>query len=413
MKNMKKYRLGVIGLGNRGAYQAACCAEMDDAEVVAVCDLREDKLRGAAARVAEKQGFAPRTYTDSASLLEKEQNNIDGVIISTSWETHVPIALDAMRRGIPAGIEVGGVSSLEEANALVKTHEKTGVFCMLLQNANYGREELSLLNMVKQGKFGELIHLQCGYQHDLREGLARSAERGHYRLAHFLGRNCDNYPHHGLGPMMKLLKINRGNRFVSLVSVSSKAAGIKSWAKANLPPEHHIHGRTINQGDIVNTVIKCANGETVLITLDNTLPRPYSRAGRVQGTKGLWMEDNKSVHIEGESPAHEWESFDGYLEKTGLEHPLWKSDEQKALAGKGFDGHGGIDRLVLRSFIEDGIGKNLPPFDTYDSAVLSAITPLTEMSIALGGAPVAIPDYTSGRWLNPRPAADTKYSLDI
>jgi len=318
-----------------------------------------------------------------------------------------------MNHGIPVGMEVGGPPTVRDVELLADTYRKTGVFCMTLQNCNYGHNELALLNMVKQGKFGELVHLQCGYEHDIRQEIAEGFEKRHYRLANFLNRNCDNYPHHGLGPMMKLLKIGRGNRFVSLTSMSSKAAGLKAWAKDHLPPEHHIHDRTVNQGDVVNTIIKCANGETVLMTLDNTLPRPYSRGGRVQGTRGLWTEDNGSIYIEGESPEHQWEPFYDYVAKNDLEHPLWKIDEREDRKAKGNEGHGGMDFLLMRAFIEDGLGKGLPPFDTMDTLALAVISPLTEQSILLGGSAVAIPDFTSGAWMTPGPVTETKYSLNI
>jgi len=271
---------------------------------------------------------------------------------------------------------------------------------------------MALLNMSKKGVFGEIVHVQCGYQHDLR-GIALSQENRHYRLDHYIHRNAEIYPNHGLGPMMKILNINRGNRMLSLVSVASKSAGLKSWAKDNLPPEHYLQNTKINQGDIVNTIIKCSNGETILLTHDTTLPRPYSRAGRVQGTKGLWYEDNKSIHIEGETPAHEWENFYDYIKKNDYEHPVWKEYFE---AGVKEQGHGGMDYLVLRAFVEDAVIKNKPPIDTYESALLSAITPLSEQSIALGSQPVEIPDFTHGKWvettLTANAAEQTKYGLN-
>jgi len=404
---MNKIKLAVIGTGGRGTFHACMLGEMNDVEVTAVCDLYGDRVKWAADEVEKRCGKRPNEYADYNALLKSEE--LDGVIIATSWQTHIPIAIASMKKGIPAGIEVGGVASVEECQALVNIYERTGKFCMLLENCNYGREELALLNMTKKGVFGELVHLQCGYEHDLRT-VARSVENRHYRLVHYLKRNGEIYPTHGLGPMMKLLNINRGNRMVSLVSVASKSLGLKEWAKNNLPPEHHMHGQTVNQGDIVNTIIKCSGGETILLTHDTTLPRPYSRGGRVQGTKGLWYEDNKSIYIEGESPEHQWEDFYEYIKKNDYDHPLWK---EYFASGVKEQGHGGMDYLVLRAFIEDGILKSQPPIDTYESALLSAITPLSEKSIALGSQPVDIPDFTAGRWLTPEPAAETKYGLNM
>ncbi|MCL2159760.1 MAG: gfo/Idh/MocA family oxidoreductase, partial [Oscillospiraceae bacterium] len=200
----------------------------------------------------------------------------------------------------------------------------------------------------------------------------------------------------GLGPMMKLLKINNGNRFVSLVSISSKARGLKEWAKAHLPADHHIQDKTINQGDIITTVLKCANGETLLLTHDTTLPRPYSRGGRVQGTKGIWMEDNKSIYIENISPEHTWENFYDFIEKYGYEHPMWAEYKN---AGIKEAGHGGMDYLVVREFIKSASQKTEPPIDTYEAALLCCITPLSEKSIALGSHPVEVPDFTRGLYM--------------
>jgi hypothetical protein len=414
---MNKIKLAVIGTGGRGTFLARTLAEMNDVEITAVCDVYEDRVNHAAEQILKISGSKPDIYADYNALVQSQSQpnsnsqskKLDGVIIATSWQTHTDIAIAAMKAGLPVGMEVGGLASLDDCRNLVQAYEETGKFCMILQNCNYGREEMALLNMTKKGVFGEIVHVQCGYLHDLR-GVARSKENRHYRLDHYLHRNGEIYPNHGLGPMMKILNINRGNRMLSLVSVSSKAAGLKAWAKDNLPPEHFMQNAAVSQGDIVNTIIKCSGGETILLTHDTTLPRPYSRGGRVQGTKGLWYEDNKSIHIEGESPAHEWEDFYGYIKKNDYEHPLWK---EYFKTGVKEEGHGGMDYLVLRAFIEDGILQNRPPIDTYESALLSVITPLSEKSIILGSRPVEIPDFTNGKWLAaPQIPGETKYGLN-
>lgn len=405
---MEKLRIAVIGTGGRGTFHACMFAEMDDIKVVAVCDEYDDRVENCAKKVFGITQEAPVTYTNYKKLIETEK--LDAVAIASSWQTHIDIAIYAMERGINAGMEVGGIMSVEQCQKLVETYERTGKFCMILQNCNYGRNELALLNMTQKNVFGEIVHLQCGYEHDLRSGLACSHENRHYRLDHYLFRNGEIYPNHGLGPMMKLIGINRGNRMISLVSAASKARGIKQWAKDNLPEDHHVHNRTIKQGDVINTIITCANGETILLTHDTSLPRPYSRGGRVQGTKGLWMEDNNSIYIENQSQPHTWENFYEYIEKNDLEHPLWK---EYFKAGIKEQGHGGMDWLMLRAFVEDGLKNNKPPFDVYDSAVVSSITPLSEISIALGSQPVAIPDFTNGKWIVPPPINDTKYNLNI
>ena len=399
---MGKLKIGVIGLGGRGRYHAVTLASMSrdasfphELEVVAVCDLYPDRAEGAALAVKEKTGVMPAFYTNENDFLNHA--GLEAIVVATSWQTHVPIASKAMKRGIRPAIECGGASNLDECFRLVSIYEETGIPCMFLENCNYGREEMALLNMAQKGVFGELIHIQCGYQHDLRP-IAQSWEHRHYRLDHHIHRNGDFYPMHGLGPMMKLLNIHNGNRFTSLVSVSSKARGIKAWAKEHLPPDHHVQDKTINQGDIITTILKTSNGETLLLIHDTTLPRPYSRAGRVQGTKGIWMEDNASIYIDGISPSHTWENFHEFIAKHGYEHPMWAA-YQKSEIPEGYDGHGGMDFLVMREFIKSAATKSEPPIDTYEAALLTCITPLSEKSIALGSHPVEIPDFTHGLYM--------------
>jgi len=402
-QDTKKAKLGVIGLSGRGRGLLGSLLEMEDVEITAVCDVYEDRLQLGLEDVKRSGGQA-EGYRDYKELLARE--DIQGVVIATTWITHAEIAVAAMKAGKYASIEVGGAASLEECWELVRTSEETGMPCMLLENCCYGREELALLNMVKQGLFGELIHIQCGYEHDLRDEVALGEQNRHGRFRNYLKRNGELYPIHGLGPMSKVLDINRGNRLVSLTSMASKARGINEWAAAKFGENDRLAKLEFAQGDIVTTMIKCAGGETIHIIHDTTLPRPYSRAGRVQGTKGIWMEDNYSVHIEGRSPAHTWEKFDAYLEQ--YEHPIWKHYLNQGVRG----GHGGMDYLVLRAFAESVKNGTQTPIDVYDTAVWMAITVLSEESIALGSAPVAIPDFTKGKWIVREEENVGHYSLD-
>lgn len=396
-------QLGVIGLGGRGRSLLKELLAMDDVSVTAVCDVYDDRLQ-MGLTIAKQAGSPAEGYSDYKAMLERD--DLQGVIIATTWNTHAEIAIAAMKAGKYAGIEVGGAASLEECWELVRTSEETGLPCMLLENCCYGRDELAVLNMVKQGLFGELIHCQCGYQHDLRDEVAMGEENRHNRFHNYLHRNGELYPIHGLGPISKCLDINRGNRLLSLTSMSSKARGIRHWVNENLGEEHPLAKLEFAQGDIVTTMIKCARGETIQLIHDTTLPRPYSRAGRVQGTKGLWMEDNNSIHIEGRSPAHRWESFDSYREQ--YEHPIWKHYLKDGVR----EGHGGIDYLVLRAFAESIKHGTDTPIDVYDTAVWMAITVLSEQSIQLGSAPMNIPDFTKGKWIKRSPGPDSRYTLE-
>ena len=229
-----------------------------------------------------------------------------------------------MRAGKYAAIEVGGASSLEELWQLLHASEQTGTPCMMLENCCYGRVELLVLNMVRQGVFGELIHCTGGYEHDLGSDLAAGVANGFERSLHNLRRNGDLYPTHALGPLAKILGINRGNRFLSLTSTASKARGFQLRAREQAAE------RDFNAGDVVTTVIKCANGETIMLTHSVSLPRPYSRDGRVQGTKGIWCEDTNGIYIEGVSssiveidPAgnpyatHKWDPVERFYDSYG------------------------------------------------------------------------------------------------
>jgi predicted dehydrogenase len=403
-------RLGIVGLGGRGVGQMQTLLDMPDVRVAAVCDTYPDRVEHARQVACGKQGFLPAGTLDYREL--NRRPDLEAVVVMSSWTTHILIAVDAMKAGKRVAMEVGGAASVEECWQLVRASEETGQPCMMLENCCYGQEEMALLNMVKKGLFGELVHCQGGYEHDLRDEIGRGDINRHYRQDNFLHRNGELYPTHELGPIAKYLGLNRGNRMLSLVSMASKAAGLSAWLQEQRAGEP-LALRQVNQGDIVNTIIKCANGETILLTHDCTLPRPYSRGGRIQGTRGIWMEDNRSMYIEGRSPhdpsywTHRWESDAAYM--TEFKHPLWKEYEEYGLRG----GHGGMDYLVLRAFVESVQERKAPPIDVYDTAVWMAITALSEQSVAMGGMPVPVPDFTSGAWIRRETPDGGTYSLDI
>ena len=396
-------RAGVIGLGNRSHEQIRTLSSMKDVEIAVVCDVYEDRVENAQDNIEKEFGVRPDGTVDYREVNARE--DIEAVFIFTSWQTHVQIAVDAMKHGKVPAMEVGGATSLEECWLLVRTSEETGIPVMLLENCCYNREEMALLNMVKQGVFGEMVHCRGGYEHDLREEIGNGDVNRHYRQDNFMHRNGELYPTHELGPIAKYLNIGHGNRMMSLVSMASKAVGAQAWMKeqrAGSPMEN----AKFTQGDVVTTMIKCANGETIVLTHDCTLPRPYSRGGQVQGTKGLWMEDNRSIYLEGRSPAHTFESDKACMEE--YQHPLWKEYEEYGLRG----GHGGMDYLVLRAFVES-LQKGVAfPIDVYDAAAWMAVTCLSEQSIALGSMPVMVPDFTSGRWMQPDNRPKDMFSLD-
>ncbi|MDR1629557.1 MAG: Gfo/Idh/MocA family oxidoreductase [Oscillospiraceae bacterium] len=407
----KQVRIGCVGLSGRGSGMLGLLLQIEGVVVPAVCDKVPGRMEHGIEIVKSAPGcnYDVRGYLDYKELLEKEK--LDALMICTTWITHSRIAADAMRAGLNVAFEVGGAASVEECWELVRTSEQTGKFCMLLENCCYAKEEMAVYNMHKQGLFGELIHLQGGYQHDLREEITLGRETIHGRLFNFMNRNGELYPTHQLGPIAKLLNINRGNRFVSLTSMASKAAGLNDWIKKNKGRDYDLYNYSFTCGDVVTTMLKCAHGETVVLIHDCSLPRPYSRNGRVQGTNGIWMEDGNRIFIEGLSKGehewdHAWESFDEYKEKYA--HPLWSKYTKEGVKA----GHGGMDYLVLSAFVESATDNLHPPIDVYDTAVWMAVTCLSEQSVALGSMPVAFPDFTNGMWIDREPFRRGVYCLD-
>ncbi len=410
-----KVRLGFIGVGLRGQNHLEMAMYRPDVEIVAICDVDPKAIQIAQKMITDKGRKAAVAYQKGDHDFENlvKRSDIDGVVIATPWEWHVPMALESMKQGKYTAVEVSATVTLKESWDLVNMFEKTGSHCMILENVCYRRDVLAALNMVRQGMFGTLNHVQCGYQHDLREvkfnngnqaygGGVEFGEKGFseakWRTQHSIDRNGDLYPTHGLGPVAEMLNINRGNQFLYLTSMATQSMGLHNYIVEKGGKDHPNAKVNFACGDIVTTLIKCANGETIMISHDTNSPRPYSLGFRVQGTKGLWMDDNKSIYLEGISPkAHRWEDFKPYQDK--YDHPLWKTHAVDAENA----GHGGIDYFVLRAFIESIKNKVAPPMDVYDAAAWSAISPLSEESIKNNSASVAIPDFTRGKWKTNQP----------
>lgn len=402
---MDKIQLGLVGLGGRGRGLLKLLCEMEDVRMVGICDQKADLLMQGETIVFENTGDSVACFLDFDELLALDE--IQGVVIATSWVSHAPLAIKTMKAGKYAAFEVGGAASTEECWQLVRTREETGVPCMMLENCCYGRTEMALLNMIRQNVFGELIHLRGAYGHDLSNSLIDDIASDEYRYHHYLHRNGDLYPTHELGPICNMLKINRGNRLLTLTSTATKARGLHRRAvsrKGEKTPEAALMWEC---GDVVTTVIKCAHGETICLTFDTCLPRPYSRQLYVQGTKGLFMEDGNQIYLENKSQQpEEWESFTPYLEQ--YEHPLWQWFINSGVKG----GHGGMDYLVLRAWIESIRDERDTPIDAYDAATWMSITCLSEQSIAMGSHPVPIPDFTNGRWVSRSADPACRFSLD-
>lgn len=294
----KKVTLGLIGLGGRGiGLLKTVFLHHEDVEFAAVCDVYEDRCQEAAELIEKSGRPRPQTTLDYKEILKMDA--VDAVILCTSWENHLNLAIEFMEAGKYVGCEVGGAYTVQECWKIVDAYERTHVPVMLLENCVYGRDEMMVSHMSEQGVLGTIVHCEGGYKHDLRDEVAFGRENRHYRLDNYIHRNSENYPTHELGPIAKVLHINRGNRMLTLTSMASKAAGLKEYIKNNKADDEVLMNTEFHQGDVVNTIITCANGETILLTLDTTLPRYYSRGFTVQGIKGMYFEDNQSLFIDG------------------------------------------------------------------------------------------------------------------
>jgi len=403
-----RLRLGFIGIGARGSWLLGLALRRDDCEVTALCDIVPEQARRGAEAAREAGRSEPALYTageeDWRNLLERD--DVDAVIVATPWLWHTPMAVAAMEAGKAVGVEVPAALTVEDCWELVHTHERTGVPCMMLENVCYRRDVMAVLRMVREGLFGELVHCHCGYQHDLRAvKFNPGAEFGPgaiseavWRTHHSITRNGELYPTHGIGPVGNWLGINRGNRFLQLTSTATKSRGLHEYVIAQGGEDHPNAEVEFKLGDVVTTVITTAGGESIVLSHDTNLPRPYSLNFRVQGTRGLWMVDNRSIYLEGMSPEpHRWEPFESY--QARYDHPLWTRYAEDAQGA----GHGGMDFFVMHAFVESVKRGEAPPLDVYDAAAWSVIGPLSEQSIAMGNHPVAFPDFTGGRWATRRP----------
>ncbi len=413
-------RLGMIGTGMRGQVLLRELLRRPDVELAALCDIEPLMLQKALTQVDKAGRPRPQVFGEDGDTQAYQRllalKPLDGVIIATPWEWHAPMAIAAMEARVPVGCEVVAGISLQDHWDVLNTQLRTGTPYMLLENVCYRRDVMAVLQMVRAGLFGELVHLQGGYQHDLRavkfnsgdparpygsgvEFGTRGWSEARWRTQHSVQRNGELYPSHGIGPCAMFANIHRGNRFTHLNSFASKARGLQDYVnrKMKAPAEHPSASARFKLGDVVTTTLACENGETILLQHDTSLPRPYSLGFRVQGTDGLWMDLNRSIHIEGRSPPHQWEDFQAYQDR--YDHPLWKKYAAQAEGA----GHGGMDFFVVHAFVEALKAQAPMPIDIYDAVAWSAITPLSEQSIAEGFKTLPFPDFTQGLWKSRKP----------
>ena len=391
-------RIAIIGLGMRGQDAVARLSYIEDAKIVALADVVPSNVENAVNTLKSMGRPEADGYTDPESWKKIcERNDVDLVYVCTNWELHTPIAIYAMEHGKHVATEVPAALTIEEAWQLVNTAEKTRRHMMMLENCNYDFFEMATLNMAQQGLFGEIVHAEGAYIHDLRF-LLFDEKTGYWdmwRLKQNEKNNGNLYPTHGLGPVAHIMNIHRGDRFDYLVSVSSDQYGLTEYAREKFGDSSDYANRTYKRGDMSTTVIKTAMGKTIMIQHNVTNPRPYSRIHMISGTKGF-AQKYPVPGISLEPDGHSFMSsakLDSLMRK--YEHPVVKEIGEKA---REVGGHGGMDFIMdyrLIYCLHNGLPLDQ---DVYDAAEWSSIIELSRMSCENQGMAVKVPDFTRGDW---------------
>ena len=388
-------RVGFVGVGHQGSSHVENFLKIDGVEITAICDVNPAKVERMQALVADAGRPKPAGFSGGPEDFRRlcDRQDVDLVFTATPWEWHTPVCLAAMHAGKHAATEVPMCVSVEECWALVEAAERTGRHCVMMENCCYDRTEMMILNMVRQGLFGELLHAECGYLHDLRELKLTDFYEHRWRINHSVRRTGDLYPTHGLGPVAQWLGVNRGNRFDYLVAMASPGRGLNRWAAEHIGPESMEALRGYALGDVVNTIIRTVRGSTILVTHDTNSPRPYSRKILLQGTRGLVRKyPEQKIHLEGRSPAHRWEDLMAY--QAEYDHPVWRALEERSRGA----GHGGMDYIEDHRLIACLRAGAPTDMDVYDGAAWSSVSELSERSIKNRGQSVEMPDFTRGAW---------------
>jgi len=394
----KTVKVGVVGTGNRGKSLMRNLLNVEGVEIPAICDINKEHLKKAEEILSSAGRTKPELYIKDEYTYRKmfERDDLDAVIIATYWEWHTPMAVDAMKAGKYAGVEVPAAYTLDECWDLVNTYEETKVPCMMMENWSFRRDNLAILNMIRNGMFGDIVHCHCAHSHDCVDHWFFDHETGMDRWSakYLLNHNRDQYPTHQQGPVISWLDIGCGDYYDHITSTASDSFAINAYFERRFGKDHPNTGRTYAQGDIVTTVVKTKKGKSLVINYDMQLPRPYDNRWMLQGTHGLYNEQREALYIVDKSPEfHKWEPFAPYQEE--YEHKWWKQEVK--------GGHGGTDYIELSQFIEAVRNKTQTPIDVYDSVIMSVIGPLSEQSIAMNSVPVKVPDFTRGKWKTRKP----------
>jgi predicted dehydrogenase len=391
---MAMVRIGYVGIGGQGSSHVKNLLKIPGCRITAVCDVRAERTDWAAKAITAEGHPTPTAYTRGPRDFERmcETEDLDLVYNATPWEFHVPIMLAAMKNGKHTATEVPAAMTVEDCWAMVEAAEKSKKHCVLMENCNYDRAEMMVYNMVRQGVFGEILHAEGGYLHDLRGIKFADEGEGLWRRAWAMKLNGNLYPTHGLGPVANCLDINRGDRFEHMVSMSGPSRGLQDWAAAHVPEGSPKRKERYVLGDVNVSLIQTARGRTIVVQHCTNLPRPYSRINMVQGTKGLFQGYPNRVYVEGRGKADEW--VEAQTMFAEFEHPLWKEIAEIAKGA----GHGGMDFIEDYRLIKCLREGQPTDFNVYDAAAISAVVGLSVQSVARKSAPVDFPDFTRGLW---------------
>ncbi|MBD0352895.1 MAG: Gfo/Idh/MocA family oxidoreductase [Flavisolibacter sp.] len=401
---LETVRIGFIGLGNRGPGAVMRTSKIEGVEIKALCDIRPEKANGAKKKLLEStKAFNPEVYTGGENEWKKvcERPDIDLIYIATPWNLHTPMAVYAMQHGKHVATEVPAAVTVEECWQLVETSEKTRKHCMMLENCCYDFFELLTLNLARQDWFGEIVHCEGAYIHNLVDELfSKDYYYDMWRLKQNV-RNGNLYPTHGLGPVAQVLNINRGDKMDSLESMSSDDFTLAAKAK-ELAAKDDFYKPFANKryrGNMNTTTIRTNKGRTIMLQHDVSSPNVYSRIHKISGTKGSCIKYPSPERI---AKGHEkWlnaEEYKALQEK--YTPPIVRKVGELA---KQIGGHGGMDFIMdwrLIDCLRNGIPLDM---DVYDAAAWSAISPLSEKSVAKRSNAVDIPDFTSGAWKTNQP----------
>jgi hypothetical protein len=392
-------RVGFVGCGLQGTEHIKNLLDIEGVELRAVCDILPEKTDRAQKLAREAGKAQPKAFTKGPRDFERlcAEEDLDLVYTATPWEWHVPVMLAAMRNGKHAATEVPAAQTVEDCWKLVNTAEKHRKHCLLMENCCYDRPEMMVLHMLRKGLFGEAMHAEVGYQHDLREIKFENRDEGLWRRAHATRLNANLYPTHGLGPAAQAMGINRGDQFDYLVAMASNSRGLQDFQREHLPEDDPRRKERYVLGDVHTAMIKTKLGKTIYLVHDTNLPRPYARYNVFQGSKGIYTGFPPRFYFDGQKPEHRYQPLEDFAAQW--DHPLWKAD--RVINAK--NGHGGMDFLEdlrLMECLQQGLPTD---YDVYDAAAWSCMVELTGASNAARSKAVEVPDFTRGRWKNRPP----------